>query len=122
MLRARLPAMTVLSEKSSYRHGDLKRVLLEETARILREEGEDALSLRRLAASLGVSRTAPYNHSKNKETLLSAAAEEGFSRYAAAMVAAQKRSRMLGWMVVAVPTRWSRPTSILHTKIPSTKT
>jgi len=87
--------MTESSQKPSYHHGDLKRALLEETAHILREEGEDALSLRRLAANLGVSRTAPYNHFKNKEALLSAVAEEGFSRYAAAMEAAQKRSRML---------------------------
>lgn len=47
--------------KQAYHHGDLKRALLDETARILREEGEDALSLRRLASKLGVSRTAPYN-------------------------------------------------------------
>jgi AcrR family transcriptional regulator len=87
--------MTESSQKPSYHHGDLKRALLDETARILREEGEDALSLRRLAANLGVSRTAPYNHFKNKEALLSAVAVEGFSRYAAAMEAAQKRSRML---------------------------
>ena len=87
--------MTEPLPKPSYHHGDLKRALLDETARILREEGEDALSLRRLAANLGVSRTAPYNHFKNKDALLSAVAEEGFSRYAATMKAAQKRSRML---------------------------
>jgi AcrR family transcriptional regulator len=87
--------VTESRQKPSYHHGDLKRALLDETARILREEGEDALSLRRLAANLGVSRTAPYNHFKNKKALLSAVAEEGFFRYAAAMEAAQKRSRML---------------------------
>jgi len=88
--------MTEANQKSSYHHGDLKSALLDETARILREEGEDALSLRRLAANLGVSRTAPYNHFKNKEALLSAVAEEGFSRYAATMKAAAQRGRMLG--------------------------
>ncbi|NCF17651.1 MAG: TetR family transcriptional regulator [Haliea sp.] len=87
--------MTESSQKSSYHHGDLKRALLDETARILREEGEDALSLRRLAANLGVSRTAPYNHFKNKEALLSAVAEEGFSRYAADMKAMRERGRRL---------------------------
>lgn len=80
-------------DKSSYHHGDLKRALLNETARILREEGEDALSLRRLASSLGVSRTAPYNHFKNKDALLCAVAEEGFARFARAMKAARVRSR-----------------------------
>ncbi|MEP5568987.1 MAG: TetR/AcrR family transcriptional regulator [Halioglobus sp.] len=83
-------------QQTKYHHGDLKRAILDETARILREEGESALSLRRLAANLNVSRTAPYNHFKNKEALLSAIAEEGFLRYEAAMKAAQKRCRKLG--------------------------
>jgi AcrR family transcriptional regulator len=83
------------ASKNCYHHGDLKRALLDETARILREEGEDALSLRRLAANLGVSRTAPYNHFKNKEALLAAVAEEGFSRFSVEMEAARKRSRGL---------------------------
>ena len=81
------------SEQKSYHHGDLKQALLDETARILREEGESALSLRRLAANLGVSRTAPYNHFENKEALLSAVAEEGFKRYNKAMRAARRRHR-----------------------------
>ena len=77
--------MTKSSPKTNYHHGDLKRALLDETARVIREEGEDALSLRRLAANLGVSRTAPYNHFKNKEALLSAVAEEGFARFRLAL-------------------------------------
>ena len=73
------------SEAKKYHHGDLKPALLDETARILREEGESALSLRRLASNLGVSRTAPYNHFENKDALLSAVAEEGFRRFEKAM-------------------------------------
>jgi AcrR family transcriptional regulator len=73
------------SKKQQYHHGDLKQALLDETARILNEEGEQALSLRNLAANLGVSRTAPYNHFKNKESLLAAVAEEGFRRFNLAM-------------------------------------
>ena len=76
-----------------YHHGDLKKALLEETARILREEGEGALSLRGLAARLGVSRTAPYNHYKNKESLLSAVAEEGFRRFNVAIDKVEKSKR-----------------------------
>ncbi len=81
------------AEQKDYHHGNLKQELLEETARILREEGESALSLRRLASNLGVSRTAPYNHFKNKEALLSAVAEEGFRRFDAAMEAVRKKHR-----------------------------
>ena len=44
--------MTKSNQKTGYHHGDLKRALLDETARILRAEGEDALYLRRLAASI----------------------------------------------------------------------
>jgi AcrR family transcriptional regulator len=73
------------SNKRQYHHGDLKHALLDETARILREEGEHALSLRNLAANLGVSRTALYNHFENKESLLAAVAEEGFRRFNIAM-------------------------------------
>ena len=77
----------------TYHHGDLKRALLDETARILREEGEEALSLRRLATNLGVSRTAPYNHYKSKEGLLCAVAEEGFRRFKLAMDRVEKSQR-----------------------------
>ena len=81
------------SEEKKYHHGDLKPALLDETARILREEGESALSLRRLASNLGVSRTAPYNHFDNKDALLSAVAEEGFRRFEKAMKDARRRHR-----------------------------
>ena len=79
--------------KKAYHHGDLKMVLLDETARILREEGEDALSLRHLATRVGVSRTAPYHHFKDKQALLSAVAEEGFRRFNEAMGRALKKAR-----------------------------
>ena len=78
-----------LSQQKKYHHGDLKQALLDETARILKEEGDSALSLRRLASNLGVSRTAPYNHFANKEALLLAVAEEGFKRFKRAMKAAR---------------------------------
>ena len=81
------------SEQKNYHHGDLKQALLDETARILREEGESALSLRRLASNLGVSRTAPYNHFQNKEALLSAVAEEGFRRFEKALNAVYRKYR-----------------------------
>jgi AcrR family transcriptional regulator len=82
-----------ISDKKAYHHGDLKSVLLDETARILREEGEDALSLRRLAANVGVSRTAPYHHFKDKQSLLCAVAEEGFARFNLTMKTAMEKAQ-----------------------------
>ena len=89
-------AKSVPREKKAYHHGDLKSVLLDETARILREEGEDALSLRRLAANIGVSRTAPYHHFRDKQSLLCAVAEEGFSRFNLNMKTALEKARGKG--------------------------
>ncbi len=70
-----------MNTKSRYHHGDLRRTLIDEAALLLREEGEQGLSMRRLAARAGVSRTAPYHHFKDKQDLLCAIAEEGFSRF-----------------------------------------
>ncbi|GHD08627.1 TetR family transcriptional regulator [Halioglobus japonicus] len=70
-----------MTEKTRYHHGDLRRSLLDAAAELLREEGEAGLSMRQLAARVGVSRTAPYHHFKDKQELLCAIAEEGFRRY-----------------------------------------
>ena len=72
---------TTTSEKKSYHHGDLRQVLILAAAKIIREEGDNALSMRKLATHTGVSRTAPYHHFEDKQDLLCAVAEEGFSRF-----------------------------------------
>lgn len=67
--------------KSSYHHGDLRQVLMDEAAKMIRNEGEQAFSMRKLATQVGVSRTAPYHHFSDKQALLCAIAEEGFRRF-----------------------------------------
>tara|TARA_B100000446_G_scaffold38056_3_gene33431 strand:+ start:36329 stop:36976 length:648 start_codon:yes stop_codon:yes gene_type:complete len=69
------------SNRSSYHHGDLRQVLVDEAALMIKEEGEKSLSMRKLAARAGVSRTAPYHHFADKQALLCAIAEEGFRRF-----------------------------------------
>ncbi len=64
--------------KANYHHGDLRSSLLKAATKMISDKGIEALSLRRLAASVGVSRTAPYHHFKDKNELLCAIAEEGF--------------------------------------------
>ncbi len=62
----------------SYHHGDLRAALVSAATRRIEQHGIDGLSLRKLAEDIGVSRTAPYHHFKDKNALLSAIAAEGF--------------------------------------------
>ena len=68
-------------EKSSYHHGDLKQTLLSAATEMIHESGIEQLSLRKLAESVGVSRTAAYHHFANKYDLLCAIATLGFTRW-----------------------------------------
>ena len=69
-----------MTQPGRYHHGDLHAALLREAAVLLREQGVEGLSLRRLAERAGVSRTAPYHHFQDKNALLCALAEDGFRR------------------------------------------
>lgn len=64
---------------SSYHHGNLRDAMIEEALCLTRSGNESDISLRKLAERLGVSRTAPYRHFKNKNALMSAVAARGFS-------------------------------------------
>jgi AcrR family transcriptional regulator len=77
-----------MSGQNHYHHGDLKNQLISISLVMLREEGLQGLSLRKLAERAGVSRTAPYHHFKNKNDLLAAIAEQGFEVLTAQLSAA----------------------------------
>lgn len=66
------------SKDNTYHHGDLRNTLIKTGVMMLEQEGEQALSLRKLAKQTGVSHNAPYMHFADKEALLAAIAEEGF--------------------------------------------
>lgn len=68
-----------------YHHGDLKQALVAAGLELLEEIGFDDLSLRAIAARVGVSHTAPKNHFGGLQGLLSAIAAEGYRRHAAEM-------------------------------------
>ncbi len=70
--------MTKSDKKTTYHHGDLRESLLLAAHSIILDAGIDGLSLRKLAEQVGVSRTAPYHHFKDKNELLCAIAEDGF--------------------------------------------
>lgn len=78
------------SLKPGYHHGDLRRALLDAALRILEEEGPHALTLREVARRVGVTQAAPYHHFADKEAILAAVAEEGFTKLLESMVAARE--------------------------------
>jgi AcrR family transcriptional regulator len=63
-----------------YHHGHLRATLLAEAERTLRDDGIEALSLRELARQAGVSHAAPRRHFADRQALLDALAEAGFTR------------------------------------------
>jgi AcrR family transcriptional regulator len=68
------------TSKKNYHHGDLRESLLSAATDLISEGGVDNLSIRKLADKVGVSRTAPYHHFKDKNELLCAIAEQGFKQ------------------------------------------
>ena len=56
--------------EQSYHHKDLKNTLIKEGIRYINANGEQSLSMRKLAALCHVSHTALYKHFQNKEELL----------------------------------------------------
>ena len=66
--------------KRPYHHGDLKNALIGAGAEILARDGVGGLSLRKVAARAGVSRTAPYAHFADKQALIAAISTEGYRR------------------------------------------
>ncbi len=66
------------TKRTAYHHGDLRRALIDAGLKILEEEGIEALSLRQVARTIGVSQAAPYAHFKDKHAILEAIAKEGF--------------------------------------------
>lgn len=66
------------TKKAAYHHGNLRRELVEKARELIRDVPIEKISLRGLAAALGVSHNAPYMHFASREELLAAIAEDGF--------------------------------------------
>jgi AcrR family transcriptional regulator len=69
-----------MTTNSTYHHGNLRAALITAAAAEIERIGHENLSLRELAASLGVSRAAPYRHFVDRRALLAALATEGFDK------------------------------------------
>ena len=71
-----------MTTRRPYHHGNLRRVLLQASIRLIAQVGPDAFTLREVARMAGVSHNAPYRHFRDKESLLAAVAAQGFTQLA----------------------------------------
>ena len=78
VMTRRSPPAPSRKRADRYHHGDLRRALLQAAVRTIQRQGVDGLTLRGVASTLGVSRTALYRHFTDKAALLAAVAAEGF--------------------------------------------
>lgn len=63
-----------------YHHGNLRQAVLDEAATVVRDRGVADLSLREVAATIGVTHAAPRRYFRGRQELLDAVAAEGFAR------------------------------------------
>jgi AcrR family transcriptional regulator len=73
--------------RTSYRHGDLRRALLEAGLALAREGGPDAVALREVTRRAGVVPNAAYRHFANHAELLQAVRAEALAAVARSMEA-----------------------------------
>jgi AcrR family transcriptional regulator len=75
-----------------YHHGDLRRALIDAAVARVADGGPGAVSLRGLAAEVGVSHGAPVHHFGDKSGLFTAMATEGFELLTAEVTRAWEAS------------------------------
>ncbi len=66
------------STKRAYHHGDLREALIEQAIASVNAVGADHVSLRAVAAAVGVSPSAAYHHFADKDALIEAVCQRGF--------------------------------------------
>lgn len=82
----------------AYHHGDLRNALLKAAMDLLKESGQDAVTTRACAKSVGCAPSAVFRHFADRRALATALATEGYallgSRMKAAVDAAPRTARM----------------------------
>ncbi len=63
-------SVNITDESAGYHHGNLRTALTDAAMAMVAAEGADALSMRKLAAEVGVSATAIYRHFPGRDALL----------------------------------------------------
>src|SRR5471032_2390927 len=72
---------------------DFRERLCEAAERLFAERGPDAVTMRQLAAELGVSPMTPYRYFEDKEDILAAVRANGFTRFAEALESARDNAK-----------------------------
>ena len=80
-------ALKLPTTRSTYRHGDLRRALLEAGIELARTGGPDAVVLREATRRAGVAPNAAYRHFASRQALLQAVRAAALSAVAVAMEA-----------------------------------
>ncbi|WCL48462.1 TetR/AcrR family transcriptional regulator [Leptospira sp. GIMC2001] len=81
----------MIKNKKPYHHGDLKKALIDASMEILKNEGYQALSLRKVSKHAAVSQSAPYRHFADLESLIAEIALEGFKLLTMQLLKIKKR-------------------------------
>lgn len=74
--------MTLLAPRQNYHHGNLQEALILAAKRMVREHGAEHLSLRAVAAQVGVSPSAAYHYFPDKDALITGVGEALFDELA----------------------------------------
>lgn len=74
-----------MPRKKTYHHGDLRNALLTAALEQIEEHGLEGLSLRKVAARVGVSHAAPEHHFPTLRHLMNAMATKGFELFTRSM-------------------------------------
>ena len=72
---------------------DFRERLCEAAERLFAERGPDAVTMRQLAAELGVSPMTPYRYFEDKDDILAAVRANGFNRFAEALETARESTK-----------------------------
>ncbi|HEU0148088.1 MAG TPA: TetR/AcrR family transcriptional regulator [Bradyrhizobium sp.] len=67
--------------RHTYHHGDLREALIQAALDEAEQGGPEAISIKALAKTLGVSQPAPYRHFADREALLVAVTAEAFRQF-----------------------------------------
>lgn len=81
-----------MGQKKTYHHGDLRDALLQTALVMIEETGLEGLSLRKVAARVGVSHAAPEHHFPSLRHLLNAMAREGFVLFTTSIADEREKS------------------------------